>query len=329
VDGHILQVLGDNADNNIVIADSRPSSIQVTCNGQAFPAFAGITDLQVSLGNGNNSVHFPWLTMSSLTTEIAFGDGNNLFVDDWSHAMPPSPDRPMPPMPMTITTGSGNNRVTELAPPPGFNDNVQFGNGNDQFTAVLPAVNSALAERVQPPATFSIQGGTGTDTVRVMSGDPEELPSTARALLTTPVDLQFMGGGGQSTLSVVYSNVIVDAAQSFRCPDDNNVQVRFHNAVVDAPVSVSFTEGMTSDGGTTVRIDFPVSDHVFLDGGVTMTAHGDRLGTDVRVTYDLKATPETSGRPSEIRGSVELEVPLDDSFAILIALLEPVSAPPT
>jgi hypothetical protein len=320
VDEHTLQVLGDNADNNIVITDNRPGDIQVTCDGRTSPRFTGIANLQVNLGAGNDTLVLIWNHPATgsvpIVTQIDLGAGNDRFVDDWSRAAPPLPDMPMPPMPMTITTGSGNDQVTELNPPPGITVDVQFGNGKDQFTAVLPGSASAPAEAMAMPAMFAIQGGAGTDTVRALIGRPQ--PAKEPAPFTTPVNLQFTAGSGRSELSVAYSNVAILAPQMVALTGVQGnaaVQVMLHNAVVMAPLTVAFNGPGPINAGATVGI-VAMESPVPLEGAVRMTDRSGPLGDDIRVSYGTGIMPFAHGVSSRLRGSVELTVPPDNPWEV-------------
>jgi hypothetical protein len=323
VDGNTLQVLGDNADNNVVITDSRPRSIQVTCDGRTSPRFTGIPDLQVNLGPGNDGLVLNWdADMPSVPTDtrIDLGDGNDRYVADWSRATPPPPGLPMPLMPETVITGSGDDQVTELDNPPRVIVNVQFGNGTDHFAAVLPGGAGAPDEALAPPATFSIQGGAGTDTVRALIGMLQ--PSKEPAPFFTPVDLRFTAGSGMSALSVTYSNVAILAPQRVAMTGvqgNATVQVMLQNAVILVPLMVGFSGPGPINAGATVGI-VVLARPVPLEGAVSMTDRSGPLGDDIRVSYGTGIMPVARGAPSNLRGSVELTVPTGDPWAILFDL---------
>jgi hypothetical protein len=330
VDGDTLQVLGDNADNNVAIADNRPSDIQITCDGRASPRFTDIPNLQVSLGAGNDTLVLGWDHPATgpvpIVTQVDLGDGNDRFLDDWSHYTA-AMDMPMPPMPMTIATGSGNDQVTELDPPSGISVNVQFGNGTDQFTAVLPGSAGAPAEAMPAPATFAIQGGAGTDMVRALIGMPQ--PSKKPAPFETPVDLQFTAGSGTSALSVTYTNVAILAPQMVAMTGVRGnaaVQVLLHNAIVLAPLTVALSGPGPINAGATVGI-VALERPVPLEGAVTMTDRTGPLANDIRVSYGTGIMPVPGGVPPSLHGSVDLQVPLGEPFAVLFEI-QPSLAPP-
>jgi hypothetical protein len=259
-------------------------------------------------------------------TRIDLGDGNDRYVADWSRAIPSPPGMPMPPMPETVVTGSGNDQVTELDTPPGAIVHVQFGNGIDQFTAILPGSASAPAEPL-PPATFSVQGGAGTDTVRALIGMPQ--PSQKPAPFATPVDLQFTAGSGRSTLAVAYSNVAIMAPQMVAMTGVQGsaaVQVLLHNAVVMAPLTVALSGPGPINTGATVGI-VALERPVPLEGTFTITDRSGPLANDIRASYGTGIMPVRSGVPSSLQGSVDLQVPLGEPFAVLFEIQSSLAPP--
>jgi hypothetical protein len=160
-------------------------------------------------------------------------------------------------------------------------------------------------------------GAGGTDVVRTIIGVSD--PTGARMYLNAALALSLIGGGGRSSLDVSYSNVEVYGAQTFVCPDDNGVQLRFRNVVVNAPLAVAFTGGGGDRSGSTSAIIVNWTGGP-LDGFVSVTEHGGPFVDDIRVIYDFNPQPEPPGKPQDLRGSAELHVPRGDPFDVAFTL---------
>jgi hypothetical protein len=64
-----------------------------------------------------------------------------------------------------------------------------------------------------------------------------------------------------------------------------------------------------------------------LEGAVTMTDRSGPLANDIRVSYGTGVMPVRSGVPSSLQGSVDLQVPLGEPFAVLFETQPSLASP--
>jgi hypothetical protein len=195
VAGHILNLTGDNAANDIRINDDGAGSLTVRVNGGATQKYTGIDTLNIDTGDGNDGVFYT--VHGNLTQNRAInvnlGNGNDRF---------------------DFRTLPGNGVIGQGVDPLRLDVNVHGGNGTDWISGNLGDVfNSQVTVRAylgngNNTFNYYLTGDitNGGQAANGQSNDPN-----APVPKNTSVSVLAIGGTGTNSLAVNAENVSVGA----------------------------------------------------------------------------------------------------------------------
>jgi hypothetical protein len=259
---------------------------------------------------------------ADLTVRMGNGD-DTLLVDAHNGFENPTT------MPWHIdVTGGGVERSTFLLGGQMGNLDLEEHLAEKKSTVDVSIDPSASVEAVDSFLKMNFFGAGGADTVHAVIGPADaatEGPGPInRVMLETAVDLSLTAGGGMETLSVEYHDVTIAAPQTLEMTgvqSGDTLHVTLQNALVSAPLAVAWSGPGDDSGSTAVAgahyLPFP------LDGSLTMTDRGGQFEDDVRVIYAFNPVPEPPGKPSDLRGAVEFDVPHGDLWGVLFEFTPP------
>jgi hypothetical protein len=241
IDGHILKLVGDNMASHIQIADQGERGIRVAIDDGEFIWFLGIDQVVVSTGAGHDTLQYeldgPNTTPADLSVQL--GSGTDTVVVDARHGW-------AGPRPWQVTVTGGNDYTGTFL----LGDGRGGLNLEDQLAAKKSTVH-VMIDAAQATGgagalwNMNFLGTGGADSVHALIGILRPPTPGDRAALETPVNLHFDAGADpHSALSVEYANVTIQAPQTLALTGiqaDAALQMRLHNVLVTAPLSVAFS----------------------------------------------------------------------------------------
>ena len=213
LDGHILEIGGDDAGNRVIIAieSQQSGEVRVICDDDRAQMFHRIDSIKLRSGNGNDVVQFIVEDPDQrLSFRADLGGGDDQFSAVLVQPGPCMPQDMPPRIAFDVMGGKGNDTYdlfvggamagspTEAPPCLAAALDVKFdgGDGNDTFLTEWSHI------AVTNPVTMDVDGGRGNDMIQVNCGSM----STGDALAPADVIIantwtgRFAGGGGNDNL---------------------------------------------------------------------------------------------------------------------------------